>query len=87
LAFIPFYKIPVNSVVAPLSALHKVAFWLFVAVFFTLTFLGGKPATAPYVIASQFFTFAYFAYFLFVVPIIPILEKQLILEYQANMSS
>jgi hypothetical protein len=26
LAFIPFYKIPVNSVVAPLSALHKVAF-------------------------------------------------------------
>ena len=79
---IPFYKIPVNSVVAPLSASHKVAFWIFVAIFFILMFLGGKPATAPYVVASQFFTFAYFVYFLFFVPIIPILEKLLIIEYQ-----
>jgi ubiquinol-cytochrome c reductase cytochrome b/c1 subunit len=79
---IPFYKMPVNSIVAPLSSLHKVAFWTFSAVFFILLFLGGKPATAPYVVASQFFTFAYFAYFLFFVPIIPMAEKFLITEYQ-----
>jgi hypothetical protein len=51
-------------------------------VFFILLFLGGKPATAPYVVASQFFTFAYFAYFLFFVPIIPMAEKFLITEQQ-----
>jgi quinol-cytochrome oxidoreductase complex cytochrome b subunit len=82
LFLIPFYKIPVNSVVPPLSVLHKVFFWIFVAVFFILLFLGGKPATAPYVVASQFFTFAYFAYFLFFVPIIPISERLLIAEYR-----
>ena len=79
---IPFYKMPVNSIVAPLSSLHKVSFWIFSAVFFILLFLGGKPATAPYVVASQFFTFAYFTYFLFVVPVIPMVEKLLITEYQ-----
>ena len=81
---IPFYKIPVNSVVAPLSAAHKVIFWVFVAVFFILMFLGGKPATAPYVVASQFFTFIYFAYFLLCVPLVPIVEKLLIVEYQRD---
>jgi hypothetical protein len=45
-------------------------------------FLGGKPATAPYVVASQFFTFAYFAYFLFIIPIIPLLERKLIIDFQ-----
>jgi len=45
-------------------------------------FLGGKPATAPYVIASQFFTFAYFAYFIFFVPFIPVIEKLVVADYQ-----
>jgi ubiquinol-cytochrome c reductase cytochrome b/c1 subunit len=84
LFLIPFYKIPVNSVVAPLSRWHKVSFWIFVAIFFILTFLGGKPATAPYVVASQFFTFAYFAYFLFLIPIVPVLERRFIAEYKNN---
>jgi len=82
---IPFYKIPVNGIVAPLSSLHKIAFWIFSAIFLILLFLGGKPATAPYVIASQFFTFAYFAYFLFFVPISPIIEKLIITDYQKNL--
>jgi quinol-cytochrome oxidoreductase complex cytochrome b subunit len=46
-----------------------------------LTFLGGKPATAPYVVASQIFTFLYFFYFLVIVPIIPELEFYL-LDYE-----
>jgi ubiquinol-cytochrome c reductase cytochrome b/c1 subunit len=82
LFLIPFYKIPVNSVVAPLSRLHKISFWIFVAIFFILTFLGGKPATAPYVVASQFFTFAYFAYFLVLIPFVPVLERKFISEYK-----
>ena len=84
---IPFYKIPVNSIVAPLSAAHKLAFWIFVAIFLILLFLGGKPATAPYVMASQFFTFAYFAYFIFFIQVIPIVEKLLITEYQQQYGS
>jgi hypothetical protein len=55
-----------------------------VAIFFILLFLGGKPATAPYVVASVFFTFAYFSYFIFFVPIIPFIEKLLIAEYQTE---
>lgn len=43
-------------------------------------FLGGKPATAPYVTASQIFTFYYFYYFLVAVPVIPIIESDLIAE-------
>jgi ubiquinol-cytochrome c reductase cytochrome b/c1 subunit len=82
LFLIPFYKIPQNAITPPLSALHKVTFWIFVAIFLTLLFLGGKPATAPYVVASQFFTFAYFAYFLFIIPIIPLLERKLIIDFQ-----
>jgi len=45
-------------------------------------FLGGKPATAPYVVASQFFTFSYFAYFFFLVPVIPAIERLMIIDYQ-----
>ena len=82
LFLIPFYKIPVNGVVPPLSAWHKAAFWLFVAVFFILLFLGGKPATAPYVVASQLFTFMYFAYFFVVIPVIPVAEKLCMTQYQ-----
>ena len=47
-------------------------------------FLGGKPATAPYVVASQFFTFSYFAYFFFLVPLIPAIERFVIADYQTQ---
>jgi len=52
-----------------------------------LLFLGGKPATAPYVVASQFFTFAYFAYFFVIVPVIPVSEKLCVIEYQRESLS
>ena len=55
------------------------------AVFFILLFLGGKPATAPYVVASQIFTFIYFAYFFFIVSVIPISEKLCVSEYQRDV--
>jgi quinol-cytochrome oxidoreductase complex cytochrome b subunit len=84
---IPFYKIPANTTVPPLSSLHKVMFWLFGAVFFILLFLGGKPATAPYVVASQLFTFLYFSYFLITLSISPVLEKLSLTDYQWKLLS
>jgi hypothetical protein len=46
-----------------------------------LLFLGGKPATAPYVVSSQVFTFLYFFYFFLVIPLIPEVEFVL-LDYE-----
>ena len=85
LMVLPFYKMPQNAIVPPLSDLHKIFFWLFIAVFFMLLILGGKPATAPYVVASQIFTFLYFFYFVVIVPLIPELEFYL-LDYDLTKS-
>lgn len=85
LMVLPFYKMPQNTIVPPLSDLHKVFFWLFIAVFFMLLFLGGKPATAPYVVSSQIFTFLYFFYFMAIIPLIPELEFYL-LDYELSKS-
>jgi quinol-cytochrome oxidoreductase complex cytochrome b subunit len=78
LAVIPFYHIPQNTILSPLSILQQLFFWLFVAIFFILLILGGKPATEPYVLASQIFTFLYFFYFVVIIPLLPIIETQLI---------
>jgi ubiquinol-cytochrome c reductase cytochrome b/c1 subunit len=86
LFLLPFYKIPANTTVSPLSNTHKVMFWLFGAVFFILLFLGGKPATAPYVVASQFFTFAYFAYFVSLITLMPLIEKGLVFKFHTSIS-
>jgi quinol-cytochrome oxidoreductase complex cytochrome b subunit len=50
------------------STLHKVFFWLFIAVFFALFFLGSRPAAEPYVLASKAITILYFTYFIIVLP-------------------
>ena len=78
LALLPFYNIPQNTLVPPLSVFQQFFFVLFLAIFFILLILGGKPATAPYVVASQIFTFLYFFYFLVLIPSIPIIEANLI---------
>lgn len=38
-------------------------FWIFIANFFFLMWLGGKPAYQPFVFLSQFATILYFSYF------------------------
>jgi ubiquinol-cytochrome c reductase cytochrome b/c1 subunit len=81
LFLLPFYKIPVNAIPAPLSTLHKIFFWIFVFIFFTLMSLGNKPATAPYVICSKIFTTLYFFHFLIIVPLIPYIEIKLLNSY------
>jgi ubiquinol-cytochrome c reductase cytochrome b/c1 subunit len=52
------------------STPHRIGVWFFGAVFFTLMYLGMRPAEAPYVVASKIFTFLYFAYFLLYLPVL-----------------
>lgn len=53
----------------------KIFFWLFIANFVFLGYLGGKPAEGNYVILARFATFYYFAYFLLVLPLLGKIEK------------
>jgi quinol-cytochrome oxidoreductase complex cytochrome b subunit len=56
------------------SPIYKILYWLFIANFLILMFLGGQPAAAPFVICSKFFTITYFAYLLLTIPFINCLE-------------
>jgi ubiquinol-cytochrome c reductase cytochrome b/c1 subunit len=75
LFILPLYNLGRYDIAGPLSFFHRVLFWLFVATFFILTFLGGKPATAPYVTLSQIATFHYFFYFIFQIPFFTWVER------------
>lgn len=74
---IPFYtdlRSKFGAILAPRSSAHKIGFWFFIGIFFTLIFLGSNPAAAPYVICSKFFTLAYFAYFLVFIPLLSVVN-------------
>lgn len=58
----------VKVVLAPYSTAHKVLFWIFIAIFLSLMFLGMCAASAPFVVASKVASTAYFIYFLIVLP-------------------
>jgi len=58
------------------SQAHKLGFWTFIGIFFTLIFLGSNAAAEPYVTASRFFTLAYFLYFLVWVPFIAVITEK-----------
>ncbi len=55
-------------------------FWLFVANFFLLGFLGGHPAEEPYILASRLSSILYFAYFILILPLNSMIEQ--VLSYQ-----
>lgn len=57
--------------------IFKVVFWIFIANFIFLGWLGGKPAEGSYVLMAQAATFIYFAYFLLVLPMLGKIEKTL----------
>lgn len=86
LFILPLYNLGEYDICGPLSFFHRVLFWLFVATFFILLFLGGKPATAPYVRLSQIATFHYFMYFLFQIPFFAWFERSQIEAIEARMS-
>lgn len=68
LFILPFYRTDVTSISSNKSPYYRIFFWLFVSVFFSLMFVGGKPATYPYVQVSQLLTVLYFSYFLLIIP-------------------
>lgn len=56
--------------------LSRKLFWLLVADFLLLMWLGGNPVEAPYVILGQICTFFYFFYFLVLIPVCGYFEKR-----------
>ncbi len=55
----------------------RFAFWLFVANFFILMFIGSQHVESPYIEIGAAATFFYFAWFLVVVPVVGIVENTL----------
>jgi ubiquinol-cytochrome c reductase cytochrome b subunit len=53
----------------------KIWFWVLVADFFILMWVGAMPAEQPYVIISQLATLYWFAYFLVILPVLGVTEK------------
>jgi len=56
----------------------KFFFWLFVANFLILTWIGGNHAESPYIFIGQISTVYYFSYFLIIVPTVGFIENTLI---------
>lgn len=64
-----------SSCFKPLS---KFFYWLFIANFFLLTWLGAKPVEEPFIIISQISGIFYFSYFLIIVPLLGYIENKLL---------
>jgi len=56
----------------------KFFFWLFVANFLILTWIGGNHAESPYIFIGQISTIFYFSYFLIIIPTVGFIENTLI---------
>merc|ERR1711970_1350473 len=67
--------------------LHKIVFWIFIANFLLLGWLGQMPVEDPYIQIGQFCTLVYFAYYLVALPGLGLLERVLISNYIAKNSS
>lgn len=57
--------------------LFKICFWMFIADFILLTWVGQKPVTNTFIFLGQIATFYYFLFFLVLIPIIGIIECKL----------
>lgn len=55
--------------------IQKKIFWLFVANFLLLGWIGGQPVEDPYVFVGQMATIFYFSYFIFFTPMIGFIEN------------
>lgn len=58
--------------------IFKICFWLFVADFIILTWVGQKPVRDNFILLGQLATFYYFLFFLFLIPIIGKIESKII---------
>jgi len=66
--------------------LHKIVFWLFIANFLLLGWLGQMPVEDPYILIGQLCTLLYFAYYLVVLPGLGLLERMLMSHYISKNS-
>ena len=57
--------------------LMKFFFWVFVANFFILMWIGSQHPNSPFVEVGQVATALYFSWFLFILPVIGIVENTL----------
>lgn len=57
--------------------LQRFIFWILVADFFLLTYLGSQHVEAPFILVGQIATALYFAYFVVLVPITSVIENTL----------
>ena len=55
--------------------LSRIAFWVFVGIFFLLMYLGSQHAEEPYITVGAIATAAYFLWFVLLLPIIGMLEN------------
>ena len=58
--------------------IQKLFFWILIADFFILTYIGACAPEAPWVIIGQIASIYYFAYFLIITPLIGIFENKLL---------
>ena len=58
--------------------LFKIFYWLLIADFFTLMWVGQAPITDPFIALGQLASIYYFAFFLFIVPFIGVIEIKLL---------
>lgn len=57
--------------------LNKLFFWLFIANFLILGWIGGNHAEEPFILIGQISTIFYFLYFLIIIPLLSILDNTL----------
>lgn len=63
--------------------IFKICFWLFIADFIILMWIGQKPVRDTYIFVGQIATFYYFAFFLILIPVVGKIESILV-NYKSN---
>ena len=58
----------------------KLFYWIFMANFILLTWIGSKPVEEPFIFIGQISSIIYFSYFLIVIPITGLIENKLIFD-------
>jgi quinol-cytochrome oxidoreductase complex cytochrome b subunit len=77
LFLIPFINTSIirNTTYRPI---FKICFWIFLADFIILTWIGQKPVRTTYIFVGQIATFYYFTFFLILIPLVGTFESKLV---------